>query len=201
MTQSPTRAVKLFGTDEPPAETRVLSAGPLSAELDAGNLRYICLNGREAIRAISYVVRDQYWGTYNPEIEDFEIEESNGGFAVRYTGICRGEGEEFRYSAAITGHSNGALTFEAEGMPVTDFLTNRTGFVVLHPVAGVSGFPADVLDVEDKITRTTFPELIDPKQPIMHLIDSYRDTEGSIALINDAVATYKEMYKQLGIGQ
>jgi len=35
----------------------------------------------------------------------------------------------------------------------------------------------------------------------MHLIDSYRDTEGSIALINDAVATYKEMYKQLGIGQ
>ena len=35
----------------------------------------------------------------------------------------------------------------------------------------------------------------------MHLIDSYRDTEGSIALINDAVATYQDMYKQLGIGQ
>jgi len=34
----------------------------------------------------------------------------------------------------------------------------------------------------------------------MHLIDSFRDTEGSIALINDAVATYQDMYKMMGIG-
>ena len=34
----------------------------------------------------------------------------------------------------------------------------------------------------------------------MHLIDSYRDTQGSIALINGAVDTYRAMYKQLGIG-
>ena len=35
----------------------------------------------------------------------------------------------------------------------------------------------------------------------MHLIDSYRDTEGSVKLINDAVATYRAMYKELGIGK
>ena len=35
----------------------------------------------------------------------------------------------------------------------------------------------------------------------MHLIDSFRDTEGSRMLINDAVATYKDMYKMMGIGQ
>ncbi|MCY4446681.1 MAG: tripartite tricarboxylate transporter substrate binding protein [Rhodobacteraceae bacterium] len=34
----------------------------------------------------------------------------------------------------------------------------------------------------------------------MHLIDSFRDTEGSITLINDAVKTYQDMYKVLGIG-
>ncbi len=34
----------------------------------------------------------------------------------------------------------------------------------------------------------------------MHLIDSFRDTSGSIALINEAVATYQAMYKMLGIG-
>lgn len=33
----------------------------------------------------------------------------------------------------------------------------------------------------------------------MHLIDSYRDTEGSIKLIDDAVATYRAMYEALGI--
>ena len=35
----------------------------------------------------------------------------------------------------------------------------------------------------------------------MHLIDSYRDTEGSITLINNAVDTYQAMYEKLGIGQ
>ncbi len=33
----------------------------------------------------------------------------------------------------------------------------------------------------------------------MHLIDSYRDSEGSRSLIADSVKTYKEVYKNLGI--
>lgn len=39
------------------------------------------------------------------------------------------------------------------------------------------------------------------KKKYMHLIDSYRDTNGSIELINNAVANYREMYKKLGIGK
>ncbi len=39
------------------------------------------------------------------------------------------------------------------------------------------------------------------KKKYMHLIDSYRDTQGSIELINNAVETYRDMYKKLGIGQ
>ncbi len=38
------------------------------------------------------------------------------------------------------------------------------------------------------------------KSKFMDLIDSYRDTEGSIALIEKATATYRDMYKRLGIG-
>ncbi len=39
------------------------------------------------------------------------------------------------------------------------------------------------------------------KKKYMHLIDSYRDTTGSIELINNAVANYREMYKKLGVGK
>ena len=88
MTATPSRAVKLFGTEAPPAETRLLSAGPLTAELDAGNLRYIRFGGQEAIRAISYVVRDQYWGTFDPQIKDFEVQESGDSFSVTYRATC-----------------------------------------------------------------------------------------------------------------
>ena len=169
MAEAPSRAIMLFGTDEPAAETRLLTAGPLTAELDAGNLRYIRHEGREAIRAISYVVRDQFWGTFNPEIRDLEVEETAERFTVTYTASCRGDGQRFDYRARITGNADGTLRFEGVGTPATDFLTNRTGFVVLHGVEGISGHPAVVSEVDGRVVETRFPEVIDPKQPIMNI--------------------------------
>ena len=163
----PSNLVKLFGTEEPPAETRLLRAGPLSVELDAGNLRYIRYDGHEAIRAVSYVVRDQYWGTFNPEITDFTVETDGGGFSVTYEAVCRDATQAFRYRAVITGSPDGTLIFEGVGTAESDFLTNRTGFVVLHPVVGVSGRPVEVLRADGTSETVAFPEHIDPKQPIM----------------------------------
>ena len=169
MTEAPSRAIMLFGTDEPAAETRLLKAGPLTAELDAGNLRYIRHGGREAIRAISYVARDQLWGTFNPEIRDLEVEETEDRFTVTYSASCSGDGQQFDYRARITGSADGTLRFESIGTPATDFLTNRTGFVVLHGVEGTSGHPVEVSEVDGRVVETRFPDVIDPKQPIMNI--------------------------------
>ena len=51
------------------------AGGAAGSPLDAGNLRHIRLDGVEAIRAISYIVRDRNWGTYNPEISNLSIEQ------------------------------------------------------------------------------------------------------------------------------
>lgn len=169
MADAPSRAIMLFGTEEPPAETRLLTAGPLTAELDAGNLRYIRFGGREAIRAISYVVRDQFWGTFNPEFRDLAVEETGDSFSVTYRAICGDETQRFSYRASITGHADGSLRFTGSGTPETDFLTNRTGFVVLHPVDGVAGCPVEVLRVDGSSETTSFPERIDPMCPFQGL--------------------------------
>ena len=169
MADAPSRAIMLFGTDEPAAETRLLKAGPLTAEFDAGNLRYIRHEGHEAIRAVSYVVRDQFWGTFNPEIRDLEVEETTDRFTVTYSASCSGDGQRFDYRARITGNADGTLRFDGIGTPETDFLTNRTGFVVLHGAAGTSGHPAEVSEVDGRVVETRFPEVIDPKQPIMNI--------------------------------
>ena len=47
----------------------------------------------------------------------------------------------------------GKLDFVAKGEAVTDFLTNRTGFVVLHPIAGVAGAPARIETVGRRVLR------------------------------------------------
>jgi hypothetical protein len=169
MAEIPSLAICLYGTEEPVEPPVVLTAGPLSAELEAGNLRYVRFNGVEMIRAISYIVRDRNWGTYNPDISNLEITRKDDVFHVTYDAVARDARQEFRYAAEITGGKDGALSFHARGRAVTDFETNRTGFVVLHPIDGVAGAPATVEDVDGNHLETGFPELIDPVQPMMNL--------------------------------
>jgi D-apionolactonase len=168
MTEAPSRSVRLFGTDQSVTPPRVLKAGPLTVELEAGNLRYIRFSGLEMIRAISFIVRDKNWGTYGPAISDLVVEESGDRFRVAYSAIAKDAAQGFAYEAEIRGSANGSLRFAAKGRALTDFLTNRTGFVVLHP-ASVAGKTASVRETTDRTLDTTFPELIDPVQPMMNL--------------------------------
>lgn len=165
----PPASIKLFGTEETVPAVRILRAGRLTAELDAGNLRHIRFGGIEIIRAVSFIVRDRNWGTYNPVISDLSIVEETGGFTVTYNAIASDSLQVFRYSAQIEGSADGRLSFTATGTAETDFLTNRTGFVVLHPIKGVAGQPVTIEHVNGDVVRGQFPDLIDPIQPMMDL--------------------------------
>ncbi len=168
MTEAPSRNVRLFGTDQPVASPRVLKAGLLTAELESGNLRYIRFSGLEMIRAISFIVRDKNWGTYEPAITGLAVEELGDQFRVAYSAVARDAAQGFAYEAEITGSADGSLRFVAKGRALTDFLTNRTGFVILHP-ASVAGTAASVTETTGRAFDTTFPALVDPVQPMMNL--------------------------------
>ena len=77
-------------------------------------------------------------------------------------------------------------------------LTRFRGFYVK------AGVPDDIAAFLSDACRAGF-ETADyqafNESKFMHLIDSFRDSEGSRSLINDAVATYRAMYKEMGIGQ
>ena len=90
------RDIKLFGTDEPVAEPILLQAGPLSAELEDGNLRYVRFHGVEMLRAISFIVRDKNWGTYRPRIDNLRTARAGPEFYRRIRGDRRGLYAEFR---------------------------------------------------------------------------------------------------------
>jgi hypothetical protein len=165
----PTTGIMRFGTDEPVPQAVLLHAGPLTAELEDGNLRYVRFHGREMLRAISFIVRDTNWGTYRPVISDLAIDQSSDAFRVAYDAMTSDTEQSFRYSARITGEADGSLIFDAEGEPTTDFRTNRTGFVVLHPVEGVAGEACTIEHVDGLCLDTRFPDLISPIQPMLEL--------------------------------
>jgi hypothetical protein len=157
---------RLYGTEEPPVAWRTLRAGPLSADLENGQLRYLRWHGVEVLRAISFLVRDAHWGTYGADIDGLEVAEAPEAFTVRYRARCAPGAGDFTYRALIRGEASGRLTFEVEGTPATDLATNRTGFVVLHPLAGVVGESLEVEHTGGAVETVTAPRAISPREPI-----------------------------------
>lgn len=163
------RSIILTGTEQADVIGRILTAGPLSAELDGGNLRYLRLNGIEVMRAIAFLVRDENWGTYVPAISDLIIEQRDDGFSVSYEAVCSRADQSIHYAARIEGKPDGSLDFHAIAMPQTDFLTARTGFVVLHPLEGVVGHQLKVEHVDGSVTNSEFPEQVNPDCPFRNI--------------------------------
>src|SRR3984893_3052286 len=162
-------SIRLYGTNELVEPPRILQAGPLKVEFEAGNLRYIRFHGHEMIRAVSFVVRDKNWGTYAPQITNLDFHEEADSFRISYQATVGGDEQAFRYSAVIAGESNGSLSFFCKGSAASEFLTNRTGFVVLHPIESVAGARCAVEHVDGTINETRFRLVIDPVQPMSAL--------------------------------
>lgn len=165
----PKRAIKLFGTEVMDSKGRELRAGPLTVILDNGALRYIKLGDVEVLRAIAFLVRDENWGTCTPEIGSQKVRQTPNGFSVSYHARCGETGRALHYEAEISASADGKLSFTATAKPESDFLTNRTGFVVLHPLKGIAGYPVEIEHVDGKRVKNKFPAIIDPEQPFMNV--------------------------------
>ncbi len=160
--QQTSDSVILFGANEPDERGRVLNAGSLSVEFHKGLLRYVRRGDRELMRAVAFIVRDEVWGTYETEVAALKIDEAPNAFRIRYEGRCA-EGAVI-YQADITGAEN-ELVFAARVIVARDFRTNRTGFVILHPLEGCAGCPVEVEYVDGRKELAEFPSRINPYQP------------------------------------
>ncbi|MER9303883.1 hypothetical protein NKJ06_10305 [Mesorhizobium sp. M0293] len=160
----------LYGTRAVEAEPVRLNAGALSADFVNGNLRTIRHGGTEVLRAIAYIVRDRDWGTYEPTLTDLVIDQGADTFSVSYSASCTGPDESrLGFRATIKGSAQGELIFDVSALPESDFETNRCGFCILHPIAGLAGSPITVEHTGGSIVATKLPELIDPWQPFKDL--------------------------------
>ena len=169
MATAPSEALRLYGTEEAAPAARRLSAGALSAELEAGKLRWIRVGGTEALRGLAFVVRGGGWETYAPQITDLEIEEGGGGFRVGYDGRIESADGILAFRADIVAENDRRLVFTVEMEPETAFTTNRTGFVALHAIAGVAGEACTVTHSDGTVEETAFPGLVMPLQPFFDI--------------------------------
>ena len=161
------RGIKLFGTDEPVPERRLLTAGPVTATLENGQLRWIKVGEAEAIRSISFTVRDRNWSTPVPEITNLKIDEGGGGFKVEVDALCRTIDGDLAWHAEYTGARDGTIRCVGTAKTDKDFLTCRTGFVILHPLSGVVGKSMKIEHVDGSTEQSIMPEQILSEQPFL----------------------------------
>lgn len=163
------RAVILTGTAQAEGPLRVLRAGPLEATLDNGGLRWIRWNGIEVLRGVMFLVRTPGWGTPAPVITALDILETAGGFTVSYEAHYGTPGSGVTVGIRLRGEAVGELRAEALIRAEAPFETNRTGFVILHPLDGFAGTGVTVGHASAPARNLVIPAQISPGQPVMDI--------------------------------
>ncbi len=173
-TMTPADAAKhilYHGVDVPPVRRIHLRAGPLSMifEPELGYLRYIRLHRTEVLRGIYAAVRDRTWGTVPSKVSNLHVQQTDNTFRVRFD-VTSGDDEiDFQWRGTITGGEDGTVTFAMDGEARSTFVTQRTGFCVLHPIAECAGRPCTIEGPDGTTEESVFPYHIAPRQPFTNI--------------------------------
>ncbi len=147
----------------------LLRAGLLTMVYENGSIRNISTENREIIRMIYTALRDKYWLTINPVIYDEQFNIKADSFIISYR-CCYNSGEiNFSAICTIEGQSDSSLVFTFEGEALTQFVKNRIGFCVLHPVEGVAGEQCIIFHHNNDSETIEFPRYISPHQPFIDI--------------------------------
>jgi hypothetical protein len=156
------------GSGKAAPERVTLRAGILTAEYEAGMLRYLRLGHHELVRAIYAAVRDHNWGTIPAVLRDVRIDQTVSTFSVSFTSDHSADTQQFTWRGTIDGSADGTITFSFDGAAVSDCSTNRVGFCVLHPME-VAGQPVHIEHMNGDHEAGSFPHAIAPHQPFFDI--------------------------------
>ncbi len=159
------RNIVYYGSESPLPSRSALRAGPLSLVFEAGDLREIRLADREILRRVYMAVRDCKWDTLPLHLSNLQVAVNDDSFRIAYDAENRQGEIDFSWKGSITGEANGTITFSFEGEARSNFVRNRLGFCILHPIRECAGETCRVERVDGTVLQGAFPRLISPYQP------------------------------------
>lgn len=156
----------LYGSDQILPILKQMNAGPVSVGIENGALRYVRVQGREVLRSVYMTLRDHNWGTLNPIIENENWDIARDQFKGKFTCRYEREGQTlFVWQVQISGSPSGQINFRIEGEAKADFLKNRAGFCILHPIEECAGKKVWITEPNGQEIEQVFPKLIAPDRP------------------------------------
>jgi hypothetical protein len=160
--------IKASGSPDFFPEQTKLKAGELDLIYENGAIRRIRLGDTEIIRMIYAAVRDRDWETIEPKIEAETIKTEVASFEISLKVRYQAGPIDFYAEYQISG-SNNKILFRMEGEALSEFLKNRIGFCVLHPIQECAGKPGQAIHPDGSSSEFVFPEQISAHQPVKNL--------------------------------
>jgi D-apionolactonase len=160
--------ILLYGSETLPPEPLSLRAGPLTMVFEPDNafLRYIRLGDHELVRSIYAVVRDGGWNTIPWQVKNLQTTVRADSFDITFDVDCDDGAVRYAWRGEVRGTADGRVTFSFDGEARSDFLRNRIGICVLHPIVECAGKAVALEHTNGAVEQTSFPKHIDPWQPL-----------------------------------
>ncbi|MFH0759517.1 MAG: hypothetical protein V2B15_19675 [Bacteroidota bacterium] len=149
-------------------EQTELRAGELRLLYENGAIRRIKLGNTEIIRMVYPAVRDRNWETIEPNTESESVTIEETSFGIKLKARYQSGPIDFSADYHISGDSN-KIRFSMEGKAQSEFLKNRIGFCVLHPIQECAGKPGRVTHPDGSSSKFFFPGQIAAHQPAKNI--------------------------------
>ena len=146
-----------------------LKAGPLTLEYSEGSLWNIRLGDEEAIRRIYLVFQDINWTSRPFEILEEKLNIADDHFSADLELRGSNDAENFQAKLQIVGSSVGEIKYGFIGSSTSDFMRNRFGLCLLHPIANLAGKSCKLILSGGTKIISEFPIDISPSQPFKNL--------------------------------
>jgi len=166
----------LYGCDEALPQRLMLRAGPLSFEWVGGRFGPVHAHGHEVWHGLAFLFRDAGWGTPEPVFEVLSHDIEGEGFSLSLRGHipCApediagqpAEGACIGLDLQVQGDAGGGLHFAARATPTHDLLSNRCGWVLMHPMSA-AGCAVHVRHVDERLSLSTLPHEVSAWPPFM----------------------------------
>ena len=147
----------------------ILKTTHLTVAYHQGYLRYIKLGNEELVRMIYTAVRDEHWLTASMTISEEKIVQDEQAFKITYQAKYILNAIEYFASVEIIGQSNDTISFNFIGTANCDFLRNRIGICVHHPIQECIGQSVEIIQADGSSLFSIFPQLIAPHQPFKNI--------------------------------
>lgn len=148
-----------------PAPLVPLRAGPIRLLYDpvSGWIRHLRLGDREVLRGIYAAVRDKNWSTIPGVIHELRSKVGQDLFEIEFEATHRQAEVDFVWHGIVRGDSDGAVQYDMDGEAKSNFLRNRIGFCILHPILECSGANARQTRTDGRVVECRFPTVIEPQ--------------------------------------